>query len=387
MTRVLIVQPVIPHYTVRLFDALATLQDLDVHVVASPRVPGAPVTVDNLPSWADAGHRCREALAGRVFWQTGLKIPDAWKFGDVVCVDGAPRFLSNIPILWDAWRRGLGIIWWGHGWSATSVAWRARVRCQMMRISDVILLYTEREAKELTARLGAHIPIIGLNNTIDSRPIRDAVAEWPTERLSAFRRAHGFSEDGLLLFCGRLRSSPSTELDVALHGLARLAQRHKALRLAIIGAGEEKVSLANLAQHLGISDRIIWVGPLFDERQLAPWFLSATAFVYPGTVGLSLLHALSYGLPVITHDETRKQGPEIAALEDGVNGYTFRRGDAEHLATLIDRLVTNPELRESMSRRALRTTQEDYSFTNMIARFSRAISDASRISLAKSKVS
>jgi glycosyltransferase involved in cell wall biosynthesis len=322
-----------------------------------------------------------------MFWQNGLTIPDAWTFGDVVCVNGAPRFLSNIPILWDAWRRGLGIIWWGHGWSATSVAWRVRLRRQMMRISDVILLYTEREARDFAAQLGPGTPIIGLNNTIDSRPIRDAVAEWSIERVSAFRRTHGFAEASLLLFCGRLRSWPSTELHVALLALAKLAQQHKALRLAIIGDGEEKVPLETLAKRLGISDRVIWLGPLFDERQLAPWFISATAFVYPGTVGLSLLHALSYGLPVITHDETRKQAPEIAALEDGVNGYTFRRGDAEHLARLIDRLLTNPELRESMSRRALKTTQEDYSFTNMIARFSRAISEASRISLARSKVS
>ncbi len=99
LTRVLIIQPVIPGYTVGLFDALAALPNLEVRVIASPRVSGAPATVENLPSWADSGHRCWEALGGTVFLQKGLKIPESWSPGDVVCVSGAPRFLSNIPVL------------------------------------------------------------------------------------------------------------------------------------------------------------------------------------------------------------------------------------------------------------------------------------------------
>lgn len=386
MTRVLIVQPVIPGYCVPLFDALAALSGLDVRVIASPRTPGLPASVKGLPSWADVHHSCKEFFGGRVFWQRGMAIPSSWRPGDVVCVNGEPRFLSNLPLLWNARRRGLGIIWWGHGWSSTSVEWRARIRTVMMRVADVVLLYTDREAREFQKRVGAATPIIGLNNTLDSRPIREAVKEWPAERLAAFRETHGLNSGALLLFCGRLRESPPTELEVGFGALARLAQRHPDVRFVIIGDGEQKPFLQSLATRLGVGDRVIWVGPLFEERQLAPWFLSATVFVYPGTVGLSLLHALSYGLPVITHGELKKQAPEIAALHDGVNGYTFPRGDAECLGTLIELVITNPDLRKSLSEQALRTVQDEFSFGQMVDRFARGIAIASQISRVRTRI-
>ena len=40
------------------------------------------------------------------------------------------------------------------------------------------------------------------------------------------------------------------------------------------------------------------LGSIYDEIELAPWFLTADAFVYPENIGLSILHAFGYGLPV-----------------------------------------------------------------------------------------
>jgi glycosyltransferase involved in cell wall biosynthesis len=384
MTRVLILQPVITHYGISLFKALAARPGLELRVLASPRVPGAPATVDNLPNWAVATYRCRVLFGERLFWQEGLDIPPTWGHGDVVCINGEPRFLSILPILWKARRRNLGIIWWGHGRSATSVEWRVRIRSKMMNISDVILLYTEREAAEFAVRLDRRKPIIGLNNTLDPRPIEEAMSRWPEVRLAEFRRNQGIDDRSpLLLFCGRLRSSPSTQLEVALDAVARLAPERRDLRIAIIGDGEARTGLAELADKLGIPDRVVWVGQVYDEQLLAPWFLCATAFVYPGTIGLSLLHAMSYGLPVITHNDVSKHGPEIAALQDGVNGYTFPRGDPARLAMIIARLITQPSLRTALSRAAMATVKGAFSFEKMVQRFARAIDLASAASAAR----
>jgi hypothetical protein len=67
MTRVLILQPVITHYGISLFRALAARPGLELRVLASPRVPAAPATVDNLPNWAVAAHRCRAFVGERLF--------------------------------------------------------------------------------------------------------------------------------------------------------------------------------------------------------------------------------------------------------------------------------------------------------------------------------
>ena len=83
MTRVLILQPVITHNGISLFKALAARPGLELRVLASPRVPGAPATVDNLPNRAVAAHRCRALVGERLFWREGLVTPPTWRHGDV----------------------------------------------------------------------------------------------------------------------------------------------------------------------------------------------------------------------------------------------------------------------------------------------------------------
>ncbi|HEV7715602.1 MAG TPA: glycosyltransferase family 4 protein, partial [Steroidobacteraceae bacterium] len=137
--------------------------------------------------------------------------------------------------------------------------------------------------------------------------------------------------------------------------------------------------LRELATRLGVSDHVLWLGSLYDEDQLAPWFLSARCFVYPGPVGLSLIQALAYGLPVITHDNPREHNPEIAALEEGVTGMTFPRGDARALAECVATICGDDPLRERMGRAGRRVVNEKYSMKGMVLRFAQSVAAASAL--------
>jgi len=112
-----------------------------------------------------------------------------------------------------------------------------------------------------------------------------------------------------------------------------------------------------------------FVGELYDEENLAPWFLSAQALVHPGAIGLSLLHAFGYGLPVVTNGNAAWHGPEFAAFENGLTGRTFREGDADDLArTLID-LLQNPRTLEPMRAHVLEIVRERFNVDVMVERF------------------
>ena len=52
-------------------------------------------------------------------------------------------------------------------------------------------------------------------------------------------------------------------------------------------------------------------------------------------VGLTAMHSLAYGTPVITHDDEMFQSPEWEIILPGSNGGFFRRGDARDLARAI----------------------------------------------------
>jgi glycosyltransferase involved in cell wall biosynthesis len=343
---------------------------------------GAPDSVSGLPGWADLRHQSISLLGGRFIWQRHLKLSLDMGPGDVLVVSGNPRFLSNLPMLFAARRKGLGILWWGHDWSPTSAAWRARIRRAFMRRATVSLLYTDEEIKALIAREHEWpTPLFALNNTIDTEPSDRASAEWTPARLAEFRKRYDLDGKRLLLFCGRLRANPSTELVVAMRAFAQLYAQDKSWRFAIVGTGEEGELLRQVERQLKISSGMLWPGAIYDEADLAPWFLCASCLVYPGAIGLVLLHAFSYGLPVVTHSERALHNPEIAALEDGVNGITFQRGNAADLAEKLQQACDSPQRRQRMSAAALRTVATTFSFSGMVQRFSDAIMLASKISV------
>lgn len=376
--RVFIAQPVLAHYRLPLFDGLNSSGEFDVRVFASSNIAGFPSSVPSPPSWADTDHPAIN-LGDRLYWQRGMYLPRDFGRGDVLVIDANPRFLSNLRLLSDARRRALGVISWGHGWSPTSKRWRARIRYRYMASADVVLVYTEDEIRDLEYDRTWRIPILATNNALDESRFTTAAAAWPRERLQQFATANRLDGHHVLLFCGRLRSNPSTELDVAIRALAQLHQRGGRYLLAVVGSGEAERPLRALATRLRVDHLLRWIGAVYAEHDLAPWFLTAQCFVYPGAIGLSLLHAFGYGLPTITHDVRRLHNPEIAALRNGENGFLFRKGDAGALAEKVAVICNDPALRTRMSERARLTVSSEFCMRGMIARFSAAIRLASQI--------
>lgn len=87
------------------------------------------------------------------------------------------------------------------------------------------------------------------------------------------------------------------------------------VRLVVVGAGrdEEYVRrLHELADRLGVSDDLIWIGPVTQAETV--WFYRcAEAFAYPSfneTFGLPILESMATGCPVITSNVTAM--PETA---------------------------------------------------------------------------
>jgi glycosyltransferase involved in cell wall biosynthesis len=311
-------------------------------------------------------------------WQRGLKLPSGFGRGDVLVVDNNPRILSNFPLIKAARAAGGAVVLWGHAWSPTSGRWRAAIRYWLMNRADVLLVYTDKEVERLHSLRSWSPPIRATNNALDQEPMRRAIAMQTREQLSKFRNAQGLEGKRILLFCGRLRRSPSTGLDVAIRALVHLEGD---CHLVVIGNGEMERELRELAQKIGVERRVTWVSALYEERDLAPWFLNAECFVYPGSIGLSLLHAFGYGLPVVTHDQRDKQNPEIDALVDGENGLLFPIGNERVLAQRISQVVGDIDRQERMSNAARRTVAAVYNMDNMAARFEETIRLASELSL------
>lgn len=135
-----------------------------------------------------------------------------------------------------------------------------------------------------------------------------------------------------------------------VRAFAKIACRHKDWQIVFAGNGEIE-SGKTLAEELGISDQTLWLGWVSGaDKDRA--FQEATVFCLPSYAEgfpMSVLDAWSYGLPVIT---TPVGGiPDVAV--DSENMLLFEPGDVNGLAVCMERMITNKELRDKISRASL----------------------------------
>jgi len=250
-----------------------------------------------------------------------------------------------------------------------------------MKIPDIILLYTDAERAEFIGRGFTSKRVFAANNAVGTAEIDRAKEQWPEFSLEIFRAANELTDRDVILFCGRI--TEKSDLALVLEALDGICRKRSDVLLVVIGEGERLDAMKQLAIALGVNRNIKWIGVLTEEVRLAPWFLSAKCLVYPGSIGLSLIHAFSYGLPVITHDNRQLHNPEIAALENGVNGLVFARGSSSDLAQKIEFLLDHPEMAGEMGLKALQTVKEVYCTNRMVEGFMGAVSAAHANAMAR----
>jgi glycosyltransferase involved in cell wall biosynthesis len=131
------------------------------------------------------------------------------------------------------------------------------------------------------------------------------------------------------------RLTPKRRLDLLVEALAILKRQGHEVNLLLVGDGAEREKLERMAREGGIESNVKFYGACYDERVLAELIAAANVSVAPGMVGLTAMHSLAYGTPVITHDSPLHQSPENEIIIPGRTGEFFRHEDAHDLARAV----------------------------------------------------
>jgi glycosyltransferase involved in cell wall biosynthesis len=250
------------------------------------------------------------------------------------------------------------------------------IRLFWTRLFRHILVYTDEEAEYLRHRgFGDHY-VLGINNGLDQAAIDRAAADWPDVELNEWRKAGGLDGRVLILSCARLE--PKNRLDQVVEALPFIVTRVPNVLWCIIGSGTKLRELIAMVDRVGGSEHVRFVGGTYDEKELAPWFLSSELLIHPAAVGLSLIHAYGYGLPAVLNDNPRAHGPEYAAFESGKTGWAYRENDPKDLAEKIVRLLNDKESRKTMGAYAYGLTKDKYNVDIMADRFVQIAREAFR---------
>jgi glycosyltransferase involved in cell wall biosynthesis len=257
---------------------------------------------------------------------------------------------------WASWRSGVPHVITMHGSRYYNDRLRRRVAMRMaIAVSDQIVAVSDALAEAISRDLQvrrASIAVL-LNGVRHEEPARITLRD-------ELRLAPG---DRLLVAVGNLY--PVKGHIHAVDALARLADRHPGVHLAISGRGELEGELRARAREHRLAHRVHLLGLRSDIPAV---LAAADMFVLPSLsegLPLALLEAMFAACPIVATDV----GQVRAALDNGAAGVLVAPGDAGALAAALDRLLSDPgEARRLGSAAALHAAGE-YDLSRMVQRY------------------
>ena len=286
-------------------------------------------------------HEVKNLQAGPFKWQSEVSGLAFKKRYTCFIMLGEPMNISTWILLLTGKILGKKMIFWTHGWYGREGSVKKIIKKIFFGLADYTLTYGDY-ARNLMIKEGldgkkikvihnslAYNEQVSLRETLKKRPIY-------TE--------HFGNDNPNVVFIGRL--TPVKKLDMLLQACVSSKQD---INLTFVGDGEEKERLSQETKRLGIENRVWFYGQSYDEKELSELLYNADVCVAPGNIGLTAMHAMSYGCPCISHDDYKWQMPEFEAIKEGITGSFFKHDDVQSLSDCIDNwLFTHSKNREQV---------------------------------------
>jgi len=237
-------------------------------------------------------------------------------------------------------------------WVQSSLPWLRWFVRWALRISDTIVAISSYTAREI-ARF-AQVPVEVIPYTLPF------AAGEPNARSP---RAGGFQ----VLFVGRL-----VERKGVKH-LIDAIERVPGARLVVIGDGPERAGLEAGARDLGLGTRVDFRGRVSDD-ELRATYAASDALVLPSILdargdteglGVVLLEAMSYGVPVVASDI----GGITDIVEHDKSGLLVTPGDPAALAQALERLARDPALAQRLGAAGEQRVRSAFGWTEIMAKW------------------
>lgn len=363
--RVLVVQRRMTHYRVDFFEALR--RELPRHGVELVLAYGDPMPDEaakkdgaELP-WA---HRLptRYLLGRRLCWQPFAPLLAGC---DAVVLTPENKLLNNLGAQF--LQRRSRVVFWGHGANlqAARVTLAERYKRWLARHVDWWLAYTEH-SRPLIRRSGfPDERITVLNNAVDTATLsrQCALAREP-QRLAASRRRFGVAGPRVGVSIGSLYADkrPAMLLEAAQAIRARVPD----FELLVCGDGPEAPAVQAFcrdhpwAHYAGV----------VKGQDKADALAVARVLLSPGAVGLGVLDSFACALPLVTTDCGR-HGPEIAYIDNGVNGVLSADRTEAFVDAAVGLLVDDAAHARLVERCA--ASAGEYTLERMVRNFARGV--------------
>lgn len=271
-------------------------------------------------------------LIGPLYWQKGVcGLIDHQEFDDFILLGE----LYCLSTWWILIKKRLchnkkRIFLWSHGWYGRESFLKKILKRLFFGMADAVFTYGEYAKKEAEKQKFDGNKIKVIHNSLNH--------SYQVELRNRLHHSQIYSnyfknKFPTLIFIGRL--TKVKKLNMLLDALSRLKKRGEEYNLVFIGDGEDRLNLENQVINWGIKKNVWFYGGCYDDTKNAQLIYDADLCVAPGNVGLTAMHTMVFGCPVLTHDDFTLQMPEFEAITPEKTGAFFRYGDVKSLADAI----------------------------------------------------
>ena len=321
-----------PHYRAKLWLAFANELNVDLHFFYGSYPNQSIASIDfNTEEWKVLKNQLHEIdnykIDKRLIYQRQVLRRVLFQKWDAVILLGDANIVSNWFISIIAKLKGIPLIFWGHGLYGNEYGFRKWLRKRFLRLADYNLVYGHWAKNLLIKEKIKPEKVKVIYNSVNyelSKPLREGAV------IPNFYQAYFKNELPTLIFIGRL--TKVKKLHLLIEAVQQLNAETPKYNLMVIGNGEAKSELEALAQETGVN--ALFYGACYDEEKIAQFLANADLCVSPGNIGLTSVHAMSYGTPACTVNDFNNQGPEFEAIKDWQTGCFFDK-DKENLAETI----------------------------------------------------
>lgn len=218
---------------------------------------------------------------------------------------------------------------WGHGYKDFNgkMGWYHR---WLANHFDKFFIYGEGGKKRMVKLGVSDSKIEVIYNSLNEGVNPDDQISYKSDLLSD----HFGNNFPILLFVGRLTTVK--QLDWIIKAQAYHKAKSLNYNMLFIGDGTEKEKLQELVKVHNLENRVWFYGPCYNDDELSSLLYNVDLCVSPGNVGLTALHAMTYGTPVISNNDFETQMPEYEIIVPGKTGLLYKKGDFEDFCDKIE---------------------------------------------------
>lgn len=315
-----------PHYRLPIFQEMNGQMNCEFYVGDHVRTPIKSIDENKLSGYKATLHNI---FIGSFYWQHH-SVQLIFKPYQYYILDGEPYCVSSWVILLLARFTGKKTIAWTHGWYGKEGFIKRLIKKTFYSLFNKLMIYSEYSIKLMEKQGFSSDKLFCIANSLDTD--KELNIRRNLKETDIYTKHFG-NENPTIIYCGRIQKRKKLEL--ILESIKLLNSQNYTINAVFVGKDIDNLHLEELSKLIGCPNQVWFYGPCYDDNILGELFYNANLCVSPGNVGLTAIHSLTFGCPVVTHNNFAYQMPEFESIIPNMTGDFFQQDDIKDLAEKI----------------------------------------------------